>query len=132
MLYIGHFSFDEIAPEREVRHGYLTTVVDVNNIERATDEFKELLLSMKKTGGAFEGIVNIYLEDIVEFPHVPAKAIITKIQSSAGEFPESITHSLPGVISPGINIYGLRPDVRANENEQNTDEFKETRVFIKF
>ena len=121
MLYIGHFSFDEIAPEREVRHGYLTTVVDVNNIERATDEFKELLLSMKKTGGAFEGIVNIYLEDIVEFHHVPA-----------GEFPESITHSLPGVISPGINIYGLRPDVRANENEQNTDEFKETRVFIKF
>ncbi|MGD8262121.1 MAG: hypothetical protein PVJ22_07160 [Desulfobacterales bacterium] len=132
MLYIGHFSFDEIGPEREVRHGYLTTVVDADSIERATNEFKELLLSMKKTEDAFERIVGVYLEDIVEFHHVPTKAIMTRIQSSAGEFPKSVTHSLPGVISPGINIYGLEPDVRANENEQNPDEYIENRVFIKF
>jgi hypothetical protein len=132
MLYIGYFTFDEIGSERETRHGNLTTVVDAENIEHATGEFRELLLSMKKSEPAFERIVDIYLEDIVEFQHVPSKAIITRIQSSAGEFPKSITHSLPGVSSPGINIYGLGPDVRAEENNPSTDEYQESRVFIKF
>ena len=132
MLYIGHFTFDEIGSEGETRHGNLTTVVDAENIEHATGEFREILLSMKKSEPAFERIVDVYLEDIVEFHHVPSKAIITRIQSSAGEFPESITHSLPGVSSPGINIYGLGPDVRAEENSRNTDEYQESRVFIKF
>lgn len=132
MLYIGYFTFDEIGPEEETRHGNLTAVVDADTIERATTEFKELLLSTKKSEPAFEGIANIYLEDIVEFSHVPSKAIITRIQSSAGEFPKSITHSLPGVASPGINIYGLKPDVRAEENNRNADEYQESGVFIKF
>ncbi len=132
MLYIGHFSFDEIGAEQEIRHGYFTSVVDADNIERATNEFKELILSMKKTEDMFQRIVAVYMEDIIEFHHVPANAIVTRIQSSAGEFPESITHNLPGVVAPGIKIYGLEPDVRANESEQNTDEYKESKVFIKF
>jgi len=63
---------------------------------------------------------------------LPKKAIVSRIQSSAGEFPGSITHSLPGVASAGINIYGLEADVRATENELDTDEFKESKPFIKF
>jgi hypothetical protein len=132
MLYIGHFSFDEIGSEQEVRHGYFTTVVDTDNIERATAEFKELIYSMKKTDDTFKRMVAVYLEDIIEFHHIPGKAIVTQIQTSAGESPESITHSLPGIIAPGINIYGLDPDGRAHENAQNTDEYKESKVFIKF
>jgi hypothetical protein len=132
MLYIGHFSFDEIGSEGEVRHGYFTSVVDTDNIERATTEFKEIIYAMRKTEDTFKRIVAVYLEDIVEFHHIPTKAIVTRIQSSAGEFPVSITHSLPGTVSPGINIYGFEPDVRANESENNTDEYKETRLFINF
>ena len=132
MLYIGHFSFDEIGSEQEVRHGYFTSVVDTENIERASSEFRELIFSMRKTEETFQRIAAVYLEDIVEFQHVPGKAIVTRIQSSAGEFPESITHNLPGTVAPGINIYGLEPDVRANENGQNTDEYKETKIFLKF
>lgn len=132
MLYTGHFSFDEIGLKGEVRHGYLTTVVETDSIELATNEFKELLLSMKKTEEAFERIVDVYLEDIIEFHHVPTKAIVSRIQSSAGEFPKSVTHGLPGVVSPGINIYGLESDVRKDENAQDPDAFKESKVFIKF
>jgi hypothetical protein len=132
MLYIGHFSFDEIGSEQEVRHGYFTSVVDTENIERASSEFRELIFSMRKTEETFQRIVAVYMEDIVEFQHVPGKAIVTRIQSSAGEFPESITHNLPGTVAPGINIYGLGTDVRANESGQNTDEYKETKIFIKF
>jgi hypothetical protein len=132
MLYIGHFSFDEIGSEQEARHGYFTTVVDTDNIERATGEFKELIYSMKKTDDTFKRMVAVYLEDIIEFHHIPGKAIVTQLQTSAGEFPKSVTYSLPGIIAPGINIYGLDPDVRANENAQNADEYKESKVFIKF
>jgi hypothetical protein len=132
MLYIGHFSFDKIGPEQEISHGYFTTVVDTDNIERATSEFRELIYSMKKTHEAFKRMVAVYLEDIIEFQHFPGHAIVTQIHTSAGEFPESVTHSLPGILTPGINIYGLDQDVRANENNQNPAEYKETKVFIKF
>ena len=132
MLYIGHFSFDEIGTEREIRHGYFTSAVDADNIEHAVNEFKELIFSIRKMDDTFQRISAVYLEDIIEFQHVPQKAIMTRIQSSAGEFPESITHSLPGVANPGIHVYGLEADVRATENELDTDEYKETKPFIKF
>ena len=132
MLYIGHFSFDEIGLAQEIRHGYFTSVVDADNIERAVTEFKELILSIKRMEDTFQRIAAVYLEDIVEFQQLPEKAIVSRIQSSAGEFPESITHSLPGVANPGINVYGLEADVRITENELDTDEFKESKPFIKF
>ena len=132
MLYIGHFSFDKIVPDREISHGYFTTVVEADNIKRATAEFRELIYAMKKTHETFKRMAAVYLEDVVEFHHIPRKAIVTQIHTSAGEFPETITHSLPGIIAPGINIYGLDPDVRANEKAQNTDEYKESKVFTKF
>ena len=132
MLYIGHFSFDEIGTEHENRHGYFTTVVDANSIERAITEFKELILSMKKMEDTFQRIAVVYLEDIIEFKQLPKKAIVSRIQSSAGEFPESITHSLPGIANPGIHVYGLEADVRATDNELDTDQYKESKPFIKF
>ena len=132
MLYIGHFSFDEISLQKEIRHGYFTCVVNAENIERATAEFRELINSMKNSHAAFRRMVAVYLEDIVEFHHIPAKAIVTQIHSSWGEFPESITHSLPGTVTPGINIYGLDSDVRTAENDRKADEYKESKVFIRF
>ena len=80
----------------------------------------------------FQRIAAVYLEDIVEFQQLPEKAIVSRIQSSAGEFFESVAHSLPGVANPGINVYGLEADVRTTENELDTDEFKESKPFIKF
>jgi hypothetical protein len=132
MLYIGHFSFDEIGLAQEIRHGYFTSVVEADNIEHAVAEFKELILSMKNVENGFQRMTTVYMEDIIEFQHLPAIAIVSRIQSSAGEFPESITHSLPGVANPGIHVYGLEADVRATENELDTDEYKETKPFIKF
>jgi len=132
MLYIGHFTFDEIGTGQEIRHGYFSTVVGADNIQRAVTEFKELILSMKRMDDTFQRIAAVYLEDLIEFQQLPEKAIVSRIQSSAGEFPESITHSLPGVANPGINTYGLEADVRATEGALDTDEFKESKPFIKF
>ena len=37
-----------------------------------------------------------------------------------------------GIANPGIHVYGLEADVRATENELDTDQYKESKPFIKF
>jgi hypothetical protein len=132
MIYIGHFSFDELGPQKEVRHGYFTSMVETNTAEAAALEFKELIFSLKKMDDNFSNIVTVYLEDIIEIRDVPRRAIITRIQSSVGEFPKSITRSLPNVKSPGIIVYGWTPDIDENESDQNTEEYAATNPFIEF
>jgi hypothetical protein len=132
MIYIGHFSFDELGAEKEIRHGYFSCVVETDSAEAAANEFKELIISLKKMNDVFSKIVTVYLEDIIELRDVPRKAIITRIQSSAGEFPKSMSRSLPHVAAPGINVYGWAPDIEKNETDRNKEEYKATEPFIEF
>ena len=134
MIYIGHFSFDEIGAEKEIRHGYFSCVVETENAEEAANEFKELILSLKRIemNDVFSHFVTIYMEDIIEIRNVPRRAIVTRIQSSAGRFPESISKSLPHIVVPGINVYGWAPDIAADETDQNSDKHTTSKPFIKF
>jgi len=132
MIYIGHFSFDEHGPENEARHGYFSCIVETDSAEAAANEFKELIFSLKKMNDEFSNIVNVYLEDIIEIRAVPRWAIVTRIQSSAGEFPKSISRSLPNVVAPGINVYGWSPDVDEDQTDRKTEEFKTSKPFITF
>ena len=132
MIYIGHFSFDELGSKNEIRHGYFSCVVETDNAETAANEFKELIFSLKKMNDFFGNIVTVYMEDIIEIRTVPRKAIVTRIQSSAGEFPKSVSRSLPNVVAPGINVYGWAPDVNEEETDSKTEEFRATKPFITF
>jgi hypothetical protein len=132
MIYIGHFSFDELGAEKEVRHGYFSCVVETDSAEAAANEFKELIISLQKMNDIFSKIVTVYLEDIIELRDVPRKAIVTRIQSSAGEFPKSMSRSLPHVAAPGINVYGWAPDIEKNETDRNKEEYKASEPFIEF
>ena len=132
MIYMGHFSFDEIGSDKAVRHGYFSCVVDSASAEAAANEFKELIFSLKKMDDIFDRIVTVYMEDIIEIRNVPRKAIVTRIQSSSGKFPKSISKSLPHVAAPGINVYGWAPDVEANERDLKTEEFTPSKPFIEF
>ena len=132
MIYIGHFSFDEFGPEKEVRHGYFTCLVETNTADAAALEFKELIFSLKKMDGNFSNIATVYLEDIIEIRDVPRRAIVTRIQSSAGEFPKSVSRSLPNVESPGINVFGWAPEIEESETDRNAEEYKAAEPFIKF
>ena len=132
MIYIGHFSFDELGPEKVVRHGYFTCLVETNTADAAALEFKELIFSLKKMDGNFSNIATVYLEDIIEIRDVPRRAIVTRIQSSAGEFPKSVSRSLPNVEAPGINVYGWAPEIEESETDRNTEEYKAAEPFIKF
>jgi hypothetical protein len=132
MIYIGHFSFDELGDQQEPRHGYFTSLVETENAETAANDFKELIFSLKKMNDIFRNIVTVYLEDIIEIRDVPRTAIATRIQSSAGEFPKSITKSLPNVAVPGINVYGWAPDIEDGKTDRGNEKYKESKPFIKF
>ena len=132
MVYIGHFSFDELGAAKEIRHGYFSCVVETDSADAAANEFKELILSQKKMNDVFSNMVTVYLEDIIELRDVPQRAIVTRIQSSAGKFPKSISRSLPHVVAPGINVYGWAPDVEADETDKNADKYMTSIPFIEF
>ena len=50
MIYIGHFSFDELGPEKEVRHGYFSCVVEAEEIDAAINKFKDLIIISADVG----------------------------------------------------------------------------------
>lgn len=132
MLYIGHFSFDERGPEKEVRHGYFTCVVETDSAESAANEFKELIFSLRRMDDIFANMVTVYMEDIIEMRNIPRRAIVTRIQSSAGEFPKSVSRSLPKVVAPGISAYGWAPDVEQTEADRSAEGYKPAKPFITF
>ena len=132
MLYIGHFSFDELGSENEVRHGYFTCLVDSDSADKAADAFKNVIVSLNKTEDMFRRISVVYIEDIIKLTHISKEALVTWIQSSAGQFPKSITRCLPGAVSSGISVYGLAEDIREDESSKSREEYKTTRPFVKF
>jgi hypothetical protein len=131
MLYIGHFSFDEMGREQKIRHGYLTCIVKSNSAERAVEEFKFLIEDKKTNDELFAAIRQVYIEDIFEIREVPHTAMILRLQSSAGEFPESVSRTLPFSDSAIITAYGWEKDVRKIRKAQK-DEVLEMAPFLSF
>jgi hypothetical protein len=132
MVYIGHFSFDEIGSQNQTRHGYFSCLVKSSSADAAANEFRELIVSLKEMDGIFSNIVKVYMEDIIELQSVPQRAIVTRIQSSSGEFPKSVSKSLPSVAAPGIHAYGWAPDIEKNEISDSENEYETSRPFINF
>lgn len=131
MLYIGHFSFDETNITGLARHGYFTMVTSSENAEDAVAAFKADIKAHKGNDPIFEAITAVYIEDIVEIPTLPANPIMTRLQSSTGEFPESVSHSLPGVKQESVKAYGFAIDVMQIRT-QPTHSYKEMTPFIRF
>ena len=132
MLHIGHFSFDELDHEKNRRHGYFTCVVDADDEIIAVERFKEQIMEMRRYNTAFKEIVNVYIEDIIAVAVVPEKAKITRLQSSEGEFPKSISYSLPSMGADRVmTAFGLTRNVQKHEGEERGD-YKEVEPFIRF
>jgi hypothetical protein len=115
MLHIGHFSFDEQDRRGTSRHGYFTCIIDASDPEAATAKFGEHILEMKKKEEVFANMAAVYLEDMIKVEAVPKEPVVTWLQSSEGEFPRSISHSLPAVTKDGIEAFGLPTNVDKHE-----------------
>jgi hypothetical protein len=131
MLYIGHFSFDETSPDEALRHGYFTCIVDKNNVDTAIDQFRSLIEKSKTEKNSFANIVAVYIEDIFEIKKIPKTAKILRIQSSVGEFPKSLTRTLPFVETDDINAFGWAPDIRKIRTAEK-NEVLEMEPFLRF
>lgn len=131
MIFVGHFSIDEEGENDEPRHGYLTCLVDAEKAETATEKFKQLLMDIHANDAAATGWKAVYIEDIIEMASIPAHAIATRYQSSVGEFPKSVSHTLPLADSPDRIAYGLKEDIdRLAQDEEN--HYSEMTPFIVF
>lgn len=131
MLYIGHFSFDEVGSDTGQRHGYFTCIVDSDSADRAVLSFHALIEKMKRENSSFANISVVYIEDIFEIRRVPETAEMLRMQSSEGEFPKSVSRSLPFVETDDIAAYGWAPDVRKIRKAE-TDEVLEMEPFMSF
>jgi hypothetical protein len=131
MLFIGHFSFDEIDADSQVRHGYFSSIVDAKSPDDAVAKFEAHIKGMKETASQMVSVVNVYIEEILKIAKIPETPIITRLQSSAGEFPASTSHSLPGVFGEEVEAFGLAPDVE-NHEMLNDGGFIEAKPFITF
>lgn len=129
MLHIGHFSFDEKDDDRKERHGYFTCVVDVQTPEDAVAKFTKYILQTIKRESKLKNIARVYLEDIIKIDAVPEEPIMTRLQSSEGSFPKSISYSLPTVIKDGIEAYGMPSNVNKHEND-DTGQYLYSNPFI--
>ncbi len=131
MLYIGHFSFDEISENSERHHGYFTCMVDTDNVDLAVELFQSLIKKMKVENSSFADIAAVYVEDIFEIRKVPKTATILRMQSSSGEFPKSLSRTLPLVETEEITAYGWAPDVRKIQAAEK-DKVLEMEPFLSF
>ena len=131
MLYIGHFSFDEVNVTGLARHGYFTLLTQADSAEAATEAFKTTIEERKQTDPIFESILAVYIEDIIEIPTLPKTPIMTRLQSAAGQFPESVSHTLPGVDREDIKAYAFAIDVMQIKIKP-THDYKEMTPFIRF
>ena len=131
MLFIGHFSFDEIDADDQPKHGYFSSIVDAENPDDAVAKFEVHIKMMKETAREMVSVVNVYIEEILRIAKIPEMPIITRLQSSAGEFPASVSHSLPGVFGKNVDAFGFAPDVK-NHEVLNDGGFIEAEPFITF
>jgi hypothetical protein len=131
MLYIGHFSVDEYDDGDQRRHGYFTAVTDAPDADQSVARFKTLITRLKDSHEAFGRVAAVYIEDIIEFRRDPEEALITRYQSSEGEFPKSISHSLPGFQGNDVAAYGYAPDVGSREGA-TSERYTESTPFLRF
>jgi hypothetical protein len=131
MLHIGHFSYDELDENASPRHGYFTCVVNAENPKEALKAFAKYILRMKRSDFFFANVVKVYVDDIVKIPGIPSSPMTTLVQSSTGEFPETISYSLPFACPEGVLAYGLLSNVSRHETDV-TDTYLESEAFIEF
>ena len=132
MLYSGHFSFDELGTDQEQRHGYFTCLVDADNAPEALKKFKKRIgeLRSDESNDFFSAVQAVYLEDLIEISTPPRKAVITRFQSSRGEFPKSRTYSFPASETSHLQAFQWRPDDAANIVDD--EGFQESKPFLNF
>lgn len=135
MLYIGHFSFDELGSADNARHGYFTCLVDAPNAADAVSRFKTRITDIKKRErhALFDNIKAVYLEELTEVQDVPSRPVLTRFQSSEGPFPKSKSCTLPAGDAKRITPYEWRPDQKpGREPERDAEGYKESTPFLSF
>ena len=130
MLHLGHFSFDGLDKKNRSTHGYFTCIINADSEDIALERFREIILKMKRTNSILDSVVKVYIEDIIKFSEISDEAVITNLQLSEGEFPKSISYTLPSIIDSKIETFGLRENVKKHESTKDDKHVNATPFLI--
>ena len=131
MLFIGHFSFDELDAGVRQKHGYFSSIVDAETPDDAVAKFETHIRATKENRSEMADVVNVYIEEILRIENIPDTPLMTRFQSSEGIFPPSVSYALPGVESRQVDAFGYTPDVEKHGASDQGD-FVESQPFITF
>lgn len=132
MLFLGHFSFDEL--DDDGRFGHFSCVVDVKGPEMAEKAFKKLIVDMRKKKTILSTApVNIYLDTFIEIGEIPKSGLVTCYSSYRGDGPGGISTYLPHDDVGGCKQYYFYPEDRPDISEKiEAMETHEAVPFIRF
>ena len=108
MLYVGHFSFPHRTPDgkAEDAHGFLTLLVDADDVDVALAKFKRFIRNLLKQHEVFAGIEEIYLDTCIHVRSIPRKGLLTHVTIRAGEDIGGISASIIGAGRRTAIAYG--------------------------
>jgi hypothetical protein len=104
MFCIGDFSLDEIGGDGNQRYGYSIAIVESLTTDDAVAKFESHIKQIRERVPEMANVANIlYIEDVLKFTQLPRTPVINRLQSSAGEFPASISKLKIGCSTHGFN-----------------------------
>ena len=115
MIYLMHFSFEENHVEKP-RHGYLTCLVEADNVGESLKKFRDLIHGLRRDGEIFQTATSIYLDDLVQIKKIPSEGLLAHMVARKGELPDCISSSLPGVDEKYCESFSPTPD--SDDEEQ--------------
>lgn len=134
MLYLGHFSFDQMVEEDDGRFGYFSCLIEAKSPEHAEKAFKNLIKDMRKKKTLFTEPADIYLDTFIEIGALPPTGVVTCYTSYSKDFaPGCITTYLPGEDKGECKPYFWVPDDRPDLTEKiDAGEGVESVPFVSF
>ena len=128
MLYLGHFSFHGSHQEGEQQYGFFNCVIEADSVERATELIRVHIQKVKASDDLFDGVDEIYLDEIIEIPEVSSEGLITNYICIHGDMPPLLRCPIENNESTGAECYGWISD----EDEHPENEAYEIKPFVEF
>jgi hypothetical protein len=107
---MAHFSFDE---DHHKKHGYFTMLLSADSTEAAVKALHDKIMAIRNGTHAFDGVDEIYLDDIIEIDRFPEKPVLMRYESM--DLSDQTTLSSNPIEGEGLHVFHWWP--RGKEGE---------------
>lgn len=115
MLHLIYLSFHEHAGEEG--QGNISCVVDAETVEDAAEKTATLIERLHADSETFQGIKELYLDEIVQIRSLPDGGFLSHWQWAAGTDSETVSAVLPGVDEEHCEAFSPIPEGSSEDDE---------------